>query len=357
MIKTHRLSLIFFLLLYLIALTGCSHSEASDNDVEKAKSKSAPVAVKVAAVEKGSFQREIISNGLVTPQQKATLSFERGGILQSLRVKNGSAVQKGDTLAVLNKSQVLLEKKKIDIQIEKAYVELLDLLITQQYNKLSDTAFLSHEKRTNLMIKSGLLDARSRMQESNLRLQQCVITAPFSGKVADVEVMEHNRISVGKELCILINDKHWLTDFYLMESELQWVHNGQIVEIIPFEDNSTVYPATVYTINPMVDKNGLVKVQALLHNGSSKLVNGRHVKVKVIIKVPNQIIVPKEALVLRSNREVVFLYKKGLAKWVYVDVMEENESKLSVKGKLHRGDEVIITNNMNLSHDAEVELK
>jgi len=356
MIKKHNYFLIYFLLLYVITLSGCSNSEATEGSVEKTKSKSAPVAVEVATVKKGFFKREIISNGLLASQQKAVLSFERGGILQSLRIKNGSLVHRGDTLAVLNREQVFLEKEKASIQIKKAYIELLDLLITQQYKQLSDTALLSYDKKINLMIKSGLLDAKGRMQEINLRLKQCVITAPFSGKVADVEVTEYNRINTGKKLCVIINNEHWLTDFYLMETELQWVKEGQEVEIIPFDESDNIYSANICAVNPIVNKNGLVKVQALLHDKSSSLIDGRHVKVKVLINVPNQIIVPKEALVLRSNRGVVFVYEKGLAKWVYVDVLEENTASIAIKGKIHQGEKVIITNNMNLSHDAEVEL-
>jgi hypothetical protein len=38
-------------------------------------------------------------------------------------------------------------------------------------------------------------------------------------------------------------------------------------------------------------------------------------------------------------------------------VVAENDTQLAVKGELHAGEEVIVANNMNLSHDAEVTLE
>jgi membrane fusion protein (multidrug efflux system) len=80
--------------------------------------------------------------------------------------------------------------------------------------------------------------------------------------------------------------------------------------------------------------------------------------VRVILeqRIPDQVIIPRSALVLRSGREVVFTYEPNeqLAKWKYVTIAYENEDQLAVSEGIEAGDLVIYEGNLNLAHDAEV---
>jgi membrane fusion protein, multidrug efflux system len=74
------------------------------------------------------------------------------------------------------------------------------------------------------------------------------------------------------------------------------------------------------------------------------------------------LVVPKEAVVERSGRKVVFCYEAesdtlGLAKWHYVTVLHENQQQLAIGEGLKAGEKVIVEGNMNLGHDARIRLK
>lgn len=353
----NELSNFLFVFCCLAILNGCNHSGSPKSSMDKTQGKTTPVSVQAAPIQSDTFRKEILSNGQLHPLHKATLSFERSGVLNELNIVNGHRVQKGDTLAVLDTRQALLEVEKARIQVKKASTELLDLLITQQGDELADTARLSQQKKIHLLIKSGLSAARMRLKEARLNYRNCFVTAPFGGRVANVELHNHNRVNTGDELCLLIDDHRWLIEFSLLESEVNHVEPGQPVEVMPLEAENKRLEGKVTAINPVVDKNGLVTVHALLRDNRPWLMDGRNVKVKVIHTIPGQLVVPRKALVLRSNREVVFVYKDGLAKWVYVDVVAENSDRIAVTGNLQAGDKVIVTNNMNLAHDAKVTLE
>lgn len=340
-----------------VVISGCNNPDTKNPPTEKAEGNAAPVEVQTTPVETGTFEREILSNGQLQPLHKATLSFERSGVLNELNITNGQSVQKGDTLAVLDTQHASLKLEKARIKVKKARTELLDLLITQQGDKLADTARLSQQKKNHLLIKSGLSAARTRLKEARLNYRNCFVTAPFTGRVANVELNNHNRVKSGEKLCMLIDDRKWLIEFSLLESEVNSVDLGQQIEVMPLEQESRTLEGKVTAINPVVDKNGLVTLHALLRARRSWLMDGRHVKVRVIHKIPDQLLVPRKAIVLRSNREVVFVYKNGQAKWVYVDVVGENSQRVAVEGKLEATDKVIVSNNMNLAHDAEVTLE
>ena len=154
---------------------------------------------------------------------------------------------------------------------------------------------------------------------------------------------------VDEVICIGSNE-----EFSVLENELSFVKKNLAVTITSFVDKSKNYMGVVSEINPMVDENGLIQVKAKVNIPDNTLFDGMNVKVIINQPIHDVIVIPKEALVLRSNKEVVFTVKEGLAKWNYVEVLDENSSSYALKKGLKLGDTIIVSGNMNLSHDARV---
>lgn len=100
-------------------------------------------------------------------------------------------------------------------------------------------------------------------------------------------------------------------------------------------------------------KTGLVKVVLQLE-GTSKAFPGMHVNVRMRLPFKSNIIVLKEAIVIRSGKQVVFTAVNGKAYWNYVKTGRENGKEIEVLEGLKTGDNVIISNNLQLAHDAPV---
>jgi hypothetical protein len=88
------------------------------------------------------------------------------------------------------------------------------------------------------------------------------------------------------------------------------------------------------------------------------------VRVLVEKDVPNQYVVPKSAVVLRDNFEVLFKIVNGKAYWNYVKVVYENSSSYAViphpdknTASLAPGDTIIVSGNLNLAHESVVEIE
>ena len=155
-------------------------------------------------------------------------------------------------------------------------------------------------------------------------------------------------------ILILVSHQQLEVVFSVLENELSFVKKNQAVTITSFVDKSKNYMGVVSEINPMVDENGLIQVKAKVNIPDNTLFDGMNVKVIINQPIHDVIVIPKEALVLRSNKEVVFTVKEGLAKWNYVEVLDENSSSYALKKGLKLGDTIIVSGNMNLSHDARV---
>ena len=86
----------------------------------------------------------------------------------------------------------------------------------------------------------------------------------------------------------------------------------------------------ISNINPQVDDNGMIKVTTTLHN-NGRLIDGMNVKVVICKPVPDRLVVPKEALVIRQGKDVIFIRQDSLAIWKYVTVESENCTSLSIR--------------------------
>ena len=102
------------------------------------------------------------------------------------------------------------------------------------------------------------------------------------------------------------------------------------VGIIPFINDSTLLQGRITQINPQVDESGMVKVKARFRN-NGRLIDGMNVKVVIRKPVPNRLVVPKEALVIRQGKDVIFVRQDSLAIWKYVTVEAENSTSVAVK--------------------------
>ena len=154
--------------------------------------------------------------------------------------------------------------------------------------------------------------------------------------------------------CTVIAQQKLEVVFSVLENELSFIKKNQAVLISSFVDESKSYKGAITEINPIVDKNGLIQIKAKVNIPDNTLFDGMHVKVIINQPIKDVIVIPKEALVLRSNKEVVFTVEDGLAKWNYVEVQDENSTSYAIKKGLKLGDTIVVSGNMNLAHDSKV---
>jgi hypothetical protein len=134
---------------------------------------------------------------------------------------------------------------------------------------------------------------------------------------------------------------------------------GDQVEVMPYASAVGTHTGRISEINPMVDANGMVRVRAQVGVGS-KLYDGMNVRVSVKRSVPDQMVVPRTAIVLRSGKQVLFTVKDGIAMWNYITTGLENMTECTLvdweASGLQEGMTVITTGNVNLAHETPVKI-
>jgi RND family efflux transporter MFP subunit len=342
----------FALIIMLLVVVSCKPKK-SQNLEEMARLATHPeaVLVKTIRLQPSTFYHELISNGKTSSSQKAVVPFKVSGIIRELYVQNGQRINAGNLLAVIDDFQYLNALKTAKLGLEKARLAFKDDLMSNYY--VSDSAGLSKDKIRMSRTRSGLDDAQSVLEMAEYNYNNTRIFAPISGIASDVSASRLNPTSEYKNLCTILSDENMDVEFPVIESEYGFITTGMPVAIVPFITDSISIAGKVLRINPLVDENGMIKVVAEFSN-SGKIIDGMNVKVIIRKPVPNRLVVPREALVIRQGKDVIFVKQDSLAIWKYVTVEFGNSTSVSIKEGLEPGDQVIVSGNVNLAHETVV---
>lgn len=348
----------YVLLLATGMLAGCSEGKDDTSGKEGVETvlPSQVNEVTIMTLKKTAFSHELVSNGKVTASQYADLSFRvTSEPVAHIYVKNGDNVKKGQKIAELDLFTLKNSLEKAEIAMRQSELEMKDVLIGQGYSP--DRMQEIPRDIVNLAeVKSGYGQSRAAYELAKYELEQAVITAPFDGVVANLESRSFNRPDGSKPFCRVIGSGGMEIAFKVLESELPLVNRGDRVEVTPFAGTAGSCSGTVSEINPLVDENGLVSVRARV-NGGARLFDGMNVRVSVKRSVPDQFVVPKTAVVLRTGKQVIFTLKDGKAMWNYVTTGLENMTEYTVTGDgMEEGAQIIVTGNVNLAHEVAVKV-
>ena len=339
-----------------VLLLACSSKKEEQADKNAATVVEDKIAeVNVMKLEYTNFSHELIANGTVSAQNKADLRFQTTEIVSAIYVKNGDRVRKGQKIAMLDpfKLQNSLEQAKDNLA--RTRLELQDVLIGQGYS-LSDTANIPEESLQLAKVRSNYNQSQNQYEMAEYNYKNSVLYAPFDGVVANLFAKVHNQPN-SEPFCTIIDNQQPEITFNILENELPLINTNDKVLVSPFSQTAFTVEGRISEINPMVDRNGMIKVKAIIKNKDNKFYDGMNVKVRVQRLLGKQLVIPKTALVLRTNKKVVFKLENNRAIWVYVETAQENSDSYVVTSGLNDGDVVIYEGNLNLAHETPVKIR
>ncbi|MEP0262335.1 efflux RND transporter periplasmic adaptor subunit [Dokdonia sp.] len=331
----------------------CKKESPTIEEINPISNSASTIQVSTRVIQDQNFNQQIIANGKTEALKKGELRFKTGNRIAHINVRNGQRVQKGEILAYLDNELLKNAVDKAQIALDKAGSQLEEEKINFGVSN-KEEADINAKILTNIKFKSGIQEASNTLENSQLVYNQTILRAPFSGVVANLESKTGNYITSSDVFCTLISDTNMEVVFSVLEGEFNAISLDQEVSIHPFVNTSISYTGKISEINPFIDKNGLIAIKALITSKDSRLLDGMNVKVLINSPIQDVVVIPKQALVLRSNRELVFTVDKGLAKWNYVTITGENSTHYALKDGVQIGDTIIVAGNLNLSHGASV---
>lgn len=311
--------------------------------------------VTLQPLQKRDFMQQLVSNGKVRAREYADLNFRvTTEPIARIFVREGDRVSAGQKIAELDVFTLQNNLTQAKSRLEQSRLDMKDVLIGQGYDPENPSRIPAEVLRL-ARVKSGYELNQTQCELAEFEIGNAVLKAPFSGVVANVNTRVHN-LPGAEPFCRIISTTDMEVEFTVMENELPLVRRGNKINVSPYAQSDEVCQGTVTEINPMVDENGLVKVKASIQ-GSQAFLDGMNVRVTVERSVPAQFVVPKASVVLRTGKQVLFTFEDGKAKWNYVTATMENLTEYAVEGEsLQEGMQVIVSGNLNLAHDAPVQV-
>lgn len=218
---------------------------------------------------------------------------------------------------------------------------------------------LTPEIQSMLRQTTGLTDAQTNLASSQTQYSNSAITASFNGVISDISAREGMVVYPGTVLGEIIDPWSLQVEVSLDERALVQCMQGQRVYVTIPSLNDTTVIGTVTSVSPIIDPSlraGKVIIELPV---IPNLRSGATTRVEIVIAVyTNQLVIPEEAVLIRDDRDMVFVVADGHADWRYVTLGPKGRGYVAVLESdlegVEEGEQVITSGHYSLAHDAPV---
>jgi HlyD family secretion protein len=325
-----------------------------------------PQPVAGATVLRDTLWIRVNASGQAEAYRRATLSAQVEGAVTALPVRENQRV--GAAAALLQ-----IDTTEYELAVAQARADLLAAEADYRQIVLFDDEITDPEvraERERIARSRSQLDQRQvALRQAELRLARTRVAAPFGGRVADVEVVAGQYVTVGMELLTVVDLDPIKVEVQVLEAELGYLAEGRRADVTFAAYPGERFTGRVETINPVVDPESRTgRVTVLLPNADHRIKPGMYAEVSLDAEaLPDRILVPRAAILERGEgrrRQMLFVYEedgsRGLAKWRYVTTGRENDTYVEIvrgdEGMVEPGEVVLVDGHHYLAHDTPVRL-
>ncbi len=344
-----------------------ARAEARSTAASTAFATGVAVPVEGAPVQRGTFVLWVSAEGQAAALREAPLHAEVAGPVIEVSVREGDFVAAGDVIARIDPAEYELNRKEAQGALEQAEASYQDLTLGDD---AIDDPELLEARQAQARIRSGLVGAEARLEKAVRDIEKTTIRAPYSGRIANLVVDVGTRLMINDSVAKVVDLSSVDVDVQVLESEIAALDVGRDATVAFTAFPGEQFLAEVLTVNPVVDPVSHVgRATVRLRNPGARILPGMHARVRIAGRLfEDRVSVPKDAIVERSRREVVFVFEPesegadtGRAKWRYVTTGLENEDAVEVvpsedTDMVDEGDIVLVGGHTTLTHDAMVRL-
>ena len=383
-----------------VAGSSSASSQKQGNAAKKSKKKKPrkekAVSVEASTVVRGDLVVPVVAEGSIRARHSAAVRTEIAGRLDRVSVEEGQTVRRGAVLARLDDREYRVALTEAEDQYLQALSRLavdeetldsssadkqLAKRLAELDRQLADGAITAAEHRDKrltleveavrngayrdelVQVRSGLSAARAAKERAKLNLERTVIRAPFGGVVSGMQLTAGQRLASGALVCNLVDNLNLEAEVAVLESDLRGLEEGRraLLEVPALGETLRV---TVDVISPEIDTDS--RTCSLLlrcRNTDGRLRPGMFVRAAIAgTTYPDRLLVPREAILTRDGRPMLFKVVNSRAEWVYVRLGHGNDRMIEIEkilqgGPLAPDTKVVVSNHLTLTHKAKVKVK
>jgi RND family efflux transporter MFP subunit len=335
--------------------------------------------VEVDAVIKAVGVETIPIYGRVVADQTGVVAARTRGAVESVNVRIGDRVKKGDVLATLVTATLEAEKalKEAELKEYNASIRTVgaQLSLTSQelerLEKLRRSAAFSVARYQDKLreverFRSSIAEARAKVDQAkaelrlaDINLYNSKILAQFDGVVTQRHVEAGNFVNLGAPVVSMINDSSLEVEGEVPSHRLGGMLPGAEIEVIP--EHGKPFKAAVRAVVP--EENALARTRLVRFTpkieGREDIAANQSVILHIPSSKPREVVsVHKDAITQRRGKRVVFVFdpEEKRVRMREVELGEAFSSRFEVLKGLTVGDRVVIRGNERLRPNQQASL-
>jgi len=293
-----------------------------------------------------------ITAGSTIPDEEVDLSFESSGKVVAIYFTEGTHVKEGDLLAKINDKPLLAQLKKLEAQVPLARDR-----VYRQHTLLEKDA-VSQEAYEQVTTEYEKLMADLELVKANIA--QTELRAPFDGIIGLRAVSEGAYVTPSTMIVRLTKIMPLKIEFSVPEKYVSDIKNGTSI-VFSLDDSEGMlhtYEATVYAVESKIaSETRTLNARAYYPNLNERIKPGRYVSVEISKdEIKNALAIPSEAVIPEMGKNLVYLYKNGVAQPTEILIGLRTEARVQVLEGLNVGDTLITTGVMQLRTGMKVSI-
>ena len=316
-----------------IALLSCNGGKKSGDEAKEVEVLPEDIVelrgdqIKLAKIETGAIELRSLSGTLkvsgtvgVAPQNLATVCMPMGGFIKSTTLMPGNAVNKGQTLAILeNQEFVDIQQNYLEAKNKLEFAEAefkrhTELYKDDVYSKKSVQGVTSDYKNLKAQVKAleqklsliGINPAS--LQEDNIS-SSIALFSPISGYVKAVNVNIGKFVAPSDVLFEIVNSDKLFLELTLFEKDADKVSTGQKIRF--FINNETEqHEAIIYQTGKSINTDKTYKVYASVPGSCKNVLPGMYVNAIIEASSNKVTSVPTESVVSFDDKDYIFIFDK-----------------------------------------------
>ena len=330
-----------------------------------------PQPVEGAEVVRDTLWIRVRASGQAEAFRRTAITNQVAGLVDIVHVRENRQVSAGTLLAQIDTTEYALALATARANLLSAQAQYRqDMLFADE---ISDPEVRAERERI-IRARSGLDQSEVSVRTAEIELARTRVSAPFEGRIANLEVVAGQYVGAGTELMTVVDLDPIKVEVQVLEAELGVLREGRRAQVNFAAFPGETFVGRVETINPVLDpelRTGRVTIH--LPNPDHRIKPGMYADISLDAEaLPDRVIVPRSALLERGDdfRDMLYVFNPvqggdgstGVAEWRYVNPGRESDTHVELvregpeQGFVEPGEIVLVNGHHYLAHDTRVRL-
>jgi RND family efflux transporter MFP subunit len=305
------------------------------------------VPVTVQPVARGTIESFVSTTGSLRASRSADILVEVRGDLFYVEGVNrkkpveGTRVNGGDHIARIESEEYV---NGIRLQSRQLGLENAQNNLAEKQALFEEGLAVASEVQA---AQKTVADAESDIADAYIQLGKMDVYAPILGYLTGlVDTTEETIVEANTVIGQVVDYSQVITDLKIPNSQMPNIDLGQEVRVINYAFRDQTFIGAVSVLDPALDPaTRTFRVEVTVDNPGLVLRPGMFIKADIVVEQRSDIIViPKELVLSRQNRSVVFVEEEGRAQQRNIETGLSNDLMVEVIAGLSEGERLITRN-------------